>query len=107
MNVYILRTAQEQYQGVRGRDGVSKDEFFVFPGVEGGTNFTMRGVPFPIEIGFWDRSGKLLEIKHMDAEIGGAKTPIGSFVAIEGAPDTLHNLSSMAVKSIIASVKGR
>jgi uncharacterized membrane protein (UPF0127 family) len=105
MIVHLLKTAQEQYQGVRGRDGVSPGEFFVFPGLSNGTQFTMRGVPFSIDIGFWDRKGNLLEVITMEGETGGATAPTNSYLAIESAPGFLSGLSSVAVKSIISSLR--
>jgi uncharacterized membrane protein (UPF0127 family) len=88
MRLHVLRTPEEQARGVIGLPTLANDEAYVFPGVEEGTWFHMRGVPFPLDIVFLDPSFVVLRAERMEPEVGRAFPPRATRYAVEVACGT-------------------
>lgn len=84
--VHWLRDAAAQYKGVRGLTCIPRDTVYVFPDLSPGIEFTMRGVQFPVEIGFFDRNAVLIDYQTMPPGTGWARAPQGSMYAVEAEP---------------------
>jgi uncharacterized membrane protein (UPF0127 family) len=85
MNLKVLTTAKEKSRGVLGLKGLEAEDVFFFSGIGEGEAFHMIGVPFPLDIAFLDRGFKILAIRRMEPQSGGAVAPIRCAHAAEAA----------------------
>jgi len=84
MKLHLLRTTDQQAQGVIGLDKLEPDDVFFFPGVGWRWScFHMQGVPFDISIAFLDGNFRILQVALLQAQVGLAVPPWGTQHAAE------------------------
>lgn len=85
MNLKVLASFRDQSRGVLGLKALGAEDVFLFQGIGAGEGFHMVGVPFPLDIAFLDRGFKILAIRRMEPQSGGAIAPLRCAHAAEAA----------------------
>jgi len=91
MKIHYLKTWEEQSKGVIGQSSIAQDEVYYFPRIHEGAPFHMRGVTFPISIGFFDEKGNLINATKMEPQEGKASAPKRTSFAVEAPLEFFDN----------------
>lgn len=83
MRIIVLRTLQEQMQGLQHVKPIPDNTILVFPGIAAGAVFHSRNVREPFDIAFLDKTYSVLKKETVTPEAGTATAPPGTAHVIE------------------------